>query len=306
MHYIGIDGSTSYSKLICVDENNKVVGRHTGSSIDLLKHDRQTVTDNLTRLIKEFSMLVSIKTNECKGVCIALTPEDSRLNPHIKPETQSFYQSVITNYGFECPVKVVTNLEAMLAAEIMESNGILVLASGDSKAIAMDDKRNLHVLGGWGNLLDGTGSAYAIGMEAIKYAIHSYEGRIDSKILEEKVCGHFNVKTVPEITEMFYSEKFNATSISELVVTVKYAAAEGDAYAKKIQQNAAENLFALAKALIEKCGLQSAKTVVCGTVFTLDETIKQAFTDLISAEYNEMQVVLSKEKAELGAVNIVK
>ncbi len=294
---LGIDGSSAYSRLVGMDntETQKVVGRHMGNSIDLHKWPWEQVQDHLTRLIQEFGRFTNTTPAHVKSICLGIAGD-------VTPETEETYSNIFKHLGFDCPLLVTTDLNIMLATETKGEPGILVVAATDARAYALDAHQRTHHCGGWGHLLDGVGSGYGMGIAAIQYALKAYDDRLPSSGLLEKVCTHFSMTDLRQLTGYMYSEHFSKNKISELAPIIKYAAEGGDPHAKQIEQDAVNDLYEMARALILRCKMTQGPLVLAGSVFLLNNNIREGFTAQIKKEFPQAHVVLAREKAEMGAV----
>lgn len=292
-YYIGIDGHSTYSRVVALSSEEKVLGRHMGNGVHLQNH-REKVKENLERLIIELNKMTSTRLKECKGLCASIAGVDT-------DEDKEELENIFKQMGVTCKIKIVSEQELILATHIRGEAGVAVFAGTGCYAYAKDAQGNTYRCGGYGYLIDDAGSGYSIGMQAIRYAFMSYDGRLPKTALEEKVRAHFSVEAIPDICDIIYSEQFNRAKIADLVMAVKQAAEAGDQPATIIEQSSARELSLLARSLIIRGKLQKGKVVLSGNVLLMNDRIQKTFIQLLKKDFPEIEVAATSEKPEMGA-----
>ena len=82
-------------------------------------------------------------------------------------------------------------------AGIYRPHGVGVVAATGATAFGMraDDGREV-MMGGWGSLLGDEGSAFAMGLMALRCAVRVFEGRDwTTTRLTEAICRHYEIRT---------------------------------------------------------------------------------------------------------------
>ncbi len=167
------------------------------------------------------------------------------VGPRFGPET----------FGELCPRAVFryySERDVVFArAGIYRPHGVALVAATGATAFGMraDDGRQA-MFGGWGSLLGDEGSAYALGLEALRAAVRVFEGReqLQSRIVQA-LCEHFQLS--PEdfrhgLIYLAYQKPLSRAEIGGLAAVVTRLAAEGDPLARRITAQAAADLAALA------------------------------------------------------------
>jgi N-acetylglucosamine kinase-like BadF-type ATPase len=298
LYFIGIDGGSAYSRLVAADENDTVIGRHTGGTSNFKIRSKDTIADNLRRLVSEFFRLTDSKIEDCGGICVGCsciqTAED----------VESMIE-ILSKIGFERNIHAVHDAEIILAAETKGEEGAIVVAGTDTTGYAVDKHQNRYRCGGWGKL-DGGGSTVWIGNAAVKHALMCADGRREQSPLATKVFERFKVESAEKLSQIITHPDFNTHRIGELATVVRQTSQAGDETAKQIEQSAANELALVASALIKRAKIESPKIVAGGAVLVSNENILKAFTSLIAERESDVTVIPAKGKAELGAVYIAK
>jgi N-acetylglucosamine kinase-like BadF-type ATPase len=117
------------------------------------------------------------------------------------------------------------------------------------------------------------GGGGGIGRAAIAAAVRGRDGRGPRTALERLVPAHFGLASPPALTKAFYFERIDEASVSELSPVVFRAAASGDAVAREILDRLADELVAMARALVRRLRLSKLdpEVVLAGGVFKADD-----------------------------------
>ncbi|HJP90203.1 MAG TPA: BadF/BadG/BcrA/BcrD ATPase family protein [Candidatus Limnocylindrales bacterium] len=117
------------------------------------------------------------------------------------------------------------------------------------------------------------GGGGGIGLAAIAAAVRSRDGRGPWTRLEASVPAFFGVASPPELTKGLYLQQLSEHRITELAPLVFQAAADGDEVARGILDRLADELIAMAGALVRRLGLEllEPEVVLAGGVFKNDD-----------------------------------
>lgn len=135
-------------------------------------------------------------------------------------------------------------------AGIYRPHGIGLVAATGATAFGMraDDGRQAF-FGGWGSLLGDEGSAYAMGLSALRAAARAYEGReIGPTRLIETLCEHLGLRLEsfrPDLVHLAYQKPLTRPEVGSLAVLVTRLAGEGDVLALRICKETASDLATL-------------------------------------------------------------
>lgn len=128
--------------------------------------------------------------------------------------------------------------------------GTIVAVGTGSMALAVTvDGRQMR-RGGWGYLLGDEGSAYSIGIAALRSAAAQWEqGLLDHPFLLQ-LLQHVQARSMEELWECVYREKMPRAEIAGLSRAVDQWAAQGSTPAKTILARAGEEIEGLAAAAV--------------------------------------------------------
>lgn len=139
-------------------------------------------------------------------------------------------------------------------------NGVAVIAGTGSIAFAQKDGMRQRV-GGWGYLLDGGGSGYDLGRDALAAAFRALDGRGGKTVLTELLEAQLQKPLEQAIPEIYTGGKKLIASLAPLVFE---ACAAGDVEAVKVLRSNAAFLAELIGAAAKFVDDPAAPVVICG------------------------------------------
>ncbi|MDX1495567.1 MAG: BadF/BadG/BcrA/BcrD ATPase family protein [Longimicrobiales bacterium] len=142
-------------------------------------------------------------------------------------------------------VHVGTDVEAAYHDVFGREAGVLLIAGTGSIAWARDAEGRRRRVGGWGQLLGDEGSGYWIGMEALRHAVRSADGREAPTALTEELEAACGVDGANELVP--WVERASKAEVARLAPGVVRLADEGDAAACAVVDAAVASLVELAR-----------------------------------------------------------
>ncbi|MCL2703285.1 MAG: hypothetical protein FWE91_06745 [Defluviitaleaceae bacterium] len=300
MYYLGIDGCGKYTKLLMLDENNKIIGRHSGVPTDLRLQPAASVAHNITLLVKELHRLTNTTVKGCAGLCFAAP--SSEIDEH-----EASLVKMFKNIGFVCAVKVIGMERASLAAKIGDVPGVLLLSGDDVYGYIWRGGKETFT-GGYGKLIEMGGSAYSIGANALRRIVMFLDGRGSDTSMAVMAARELGVREPAEILNVINGDDFKANNVCNLAGVVEKAARDGDGAALEIETQAARDLAAFGAGMIIKARTDGEGThmVIGGPVLLLNESIATQLNANLRTLFPDIHILLGDEKAELGAAMLAR
>ncbi len=156
-------------------------------------------------------------------------------------------------------VLVTSDLHATLHANADTGPGILVIAGTGAAVLARDADGRLVRTGGWGALLGDDGSAYAIGVAALRAAVRAVDCVAGETALVTRLPEAAGLTTVEDFVP--WSATASKRDIAALTPTVATLAEAGDIVARSCVEEEARRLAALALAAQERLKLDATARV---------------------------------------------
>lgn len=230
MHYLGIDAGASATKWALINDSGILM---SGKELAM---DGHLYRESSKSRMEEVLHQVAKKINGTKvsGVYMGITGV-----------THDGYIENLLQKNFNAPSKVVSDIELAYRANFSDRPGILLYAGTGSVAFSIDEKNEIHKIGGWGYLLGDEGAGYWIGREAIRHALFLLEENIvfKSESLAGLTLNAMNASDWESIKNFVYSNE--RSTIAALSRVVDLAAVNGDLNALNILEKAAGHLAEL-------------------------------------------------------------
>lgn len=161
--------------------------------------------------------------------------------------------------GIAC--RVLNDVEAAHIGAFAGGAGVLILAGTGSMAWASDGRGRQIRVGGWGDAFGDEGSAYWIGLEAIRRASHAIDGRLDAPGFVTALFDHLGLDPADPLDALtgWHSGLAHPRSeIAALAPWIDRRADAGDPTAQAILDAAADHLAAHVAAALKRIGTAEA------------------------------------------------
>lgn len=245
MVLLGIDGGQTSTKACLYDQAGGVCIVAEGPPIDHMLtlngqiKSKQGIQQTLQALLA--------KTKLTRQIAMAFVSISG-----VHKEHEDMIKSWITECVHVDRIVVEGDVMANLAgATAGRNDGVLIIAGGGSIGYYCDGD-NEFVAGGYGHILGDEGSAYWIGLQAIKAGIRHSEGRGMPTVLHERTLSHFGDSSYWGIKKRIHADKIGRDDIAGVARIVDEAACEGDEVAQLILRQAGEELGQLAVSVLKQ------------------------------------------------------
>ncbi len=246
-YYAGLDVGGTYGRVMLTREDGCVIGTYEGEGCAF-----NTVGEDAGRMMYRALISGAMERFEttpemCIGICVAASGIDSLRLSEVCFE-------IFSGMGFRRDaIRVMNDCEIYLTCSpppVMAA----VVGTG-SICYGMDADGCVFRTGGWNHILSDEGSAYDIGMKAIKCVALRLDGRgADtslSSILAEKE-GIVSLETADEYITRYAHDK---SRIGKIARYCDFAAREGDSAAISILEGCADDFFQVVLGTYSKLGV---------------------------------------------------
>lgn len=289
--YLGIDGGLR-TTAVAANEKGRIVARTVGGSIDYKTVGLTAARKNLKMIMEELTAKAEENTFVC--ACIGSSALNSKAS---LKETEALTGGIIN------AEKIVMDSSIVMAMECMTGEGpcALVISGVDSMVAARNDRRKITKAGGWGHLLGGEGSGFIIAMEAIRYAIRSFEGSEPKSTILIDLLEYYDVFSPAELVNKIGDPVENRNKISAFASRVFSCASAGDEAAKEIIAKQAELLAGTTKSLLK--GFPEDTVIgLWGGVFVNNRRFRNEFSRSMFEQSTDYRVEVLNYPAECGAL----
>lgn len=239
-YYVAADGGGSKLQAILYDENLRVIRRGRVAGVNTLFKPVDIVRANVESMVKD---LLQGQNGEPPITEIAAADLCLVGARDIVREALSRFAVVQQLHFHSEPVVGL--------AAAMKTSGAVALSGTGSDAFLVRDGKVLSAVGGWGPLLGDEGSGYHIGLNAIKAAIYSHDGRGPKSMLYDLVMEKWNFTKLWDIVTYLAGNPEVRHEVASAAALCAKAAGAGDRVALGIYEHAALELSLQARTVIE-------------------------------------------------------
>ncbi len=200
---------------------------------------------------------------------------------------------------FPYEIKVINDAHMSIYAQLKGGQGMLVVAGTGSIAYAKKGG-TVHRAGGWGQYLGDEGGGYAISVEAMRLVTGEYDRGEKPSRLTRAIFEYLNVEDVFGMLGFLYGA--SKGDIAGLFSVVHRMAAEGDAGASALLDDAGRKLAALAGTLHRRVGFDGpVRLAVTGGILTNSDAVRSAFLSYAKGELGDFEFCSESVPPERGA-----
>ncbi len=257
--YLGIDGGGTKTKVSIIDESENLIFENTSgpSSIDTVSNEETY------KAFKEAIDPFLIKNNNVriKGVFAGLGgivfKEDYTIVADIIRLLPGIDKSTF--------VMARNDMENALYSSNHFKTGMALICGTGMVAFGKNSNKS-HKCGGWGFREGELGSAYHLGIEAIRHCIRAYDNRYKIDDFAKEVAHSLNLKTASDIIKIMNEIHNKRTFIASLAPIVTKHANMGNIYAKDIVDKATDELILAIQGVYNKLNFKKTTLVIIGSL----------------------------------------
>ena len=287
-YYLGIDGGGTKTTAAVADENENIIIKVAGKTINFYAVGMETARKNLAEVIEKVKENTGVSDFESAFIgCSALDTQADKETLH------SLCGGIIN------AKRIGMNSDLFAALKSAKGNCVAVCGTG-SMAIGEKNDGSLTVKGGWGHIIGDEGSAYSIAVSALKLCCAMCDQNKKTPLLKSAE-EYFGVDDFRKAIDIIYSPETAKDLIAGFAANIGTLAQSGCEEAVAIIKSEAKAYAETVLSLIselESCPLLS----LCGGVFLNNELFRQEFSKHISASFPETKIEILDIPPEEGAL----
>jgi glucosamine kinase len=241
---LAIDGGQSSTKALIADTRGNILARGTGSPCDHITgphgYERNRAAIHSATLAAVADAGVDLGDIVSAGLGLTSAPPELNVQP--------LFEAMLREIANPDHIWVNHDVASNLAGASAGQPGIVVIAGGGSVGYGVDADGRETKAGGMGYLMGDEGSAWWIGLHAVRAAAEAVDGRGEGTELLPFVLEHYGLPTIRHIVEIIYAPDFTRDRIAGIAPDVARIAAT-DAVAREIVTLAGRKLARLATAV---------------------------------------------------------
>lgn len=197
---------------------------------------------------------------------------------------------------------LVGDHEIALAGALQGAPGIALVAGTGSICIGRNQAGETTRAGGWGHLLGDGGSGYGVGRDALAAVTRHWDNPDCPTLLTQMVMDQFGFQVPSDLVPYVYGgDKSRVAAVSRLVETAYHA---GDPVAQAIIEKNAQELVWLITTVASKLEISQGEVAMLGGLLQEETAIRQSLITLLTQKAPNLQCVLPRESAALGALRL--
>ncbi len=240
-HFIGIDGGGTKTAYIIANEKNEILFSFQEEGLSYKEKGIDVVVNQLKNGIQRCLQETSLSDAMCKGIVVGLPcfgesqQEDLEIEQKIKKE-------------INIPVYLVNDVEVGWAGSLNLTDGINLVAGTGSIAFGRNSKNEIARSGGWSTFFSDEGSCYWLGRRTLELFCKEADYRLERNALYTIMKDHYKISNDVQLVEKLEKEIIPyRDKVAQLQQLLFEAAKKCDPYAKRLYQEAAEELFLIIK-----------------------------------------------------------
>lgn len=261
-YYIGIDGGGTNTRACIVDEEQRIIGLGTSgpSSIDTVP-----IEETLAHIDEAIQSVV--KTKHIQDFRVEAIV--AGLGGVLTEESKAF----VKNYLLQLPyvtdrthIQVENDVYSAFLGGLANNTGICIIAGTGSVVYGVDESGKSHRAGGYGYQEGDLGSAYHLGMEAIRHVTRVFDKRLKPSLLSNELFNYLGITTVDDVMRCIMAYHNKRTLIASLAPFVTRCATSGDRAAQAICDQAIQELVLGVKAVYHALDLKNPEIAIIGSL----------------------------------------
>lgn len=245
---LGIDGGGSKTRALLANRSGEVIGIGVAASSNYQSVGFAAATAALDAAIAAAFDEAGIVPAPIRAACFGLAGVD-------RPEDQQVFNRWLHERGIVQRWSFVNDAELVLAAGTPGGWGVaLICGTGSICYGRAPDGRETRA-GGWGHVIGDEGSGYDIGVQALRLATQTADGRADAHALLEAILDHWSLEEPSQLISFVYRPETTRAIIAALAQRVDALAEAGDSHAQRLLDHAGAELGRAIAAVVRKLAL---------------------------------------------------
>ena len=247
---LAVDGGGTKTKVLCADEDGNIVGEGLSGPTNLTATNVGAASFNLREAIRQATEKLP-QGYEVIHMVMGLAGMDTIDE---EQKARKVFGDVLRYFPIQ-NFDLVNDIVIGLESGTQQENAVAIIAGTGSNCYGRNEQGHEVKVGGMDYLLTDQGSGYQIGVDVLRTAVKSYDGRIEKSLLQDLVCRHFQIDSVAHLKSCVYNPVLNKAEVAQLTKICEDAHNQGDAAATAILDRAIDELVLMLRAALTKLDL---------------------------------------------------
>ena len=294
---IGVDGGGTNTTAVLVDFSGVVIEQTGWGSTNYQALGGERLKKEIIALLDQIRKESGIGTEDVKKIVLGLSGAGRKRD---REEIIGLFEE--TRYAGKMTVE--SDAFIALMGAFATRPGIILIAGTGSICYGKRQDGEVIRSGGWGYRLGDEGSGYAMGRDAINFALKDLDGRGDPTSLRRVLEHTFNLERIDEIIPLIYQDRIDRIRIANLAPIVFDEAETGDSVAQNIVKQTGRSLGQLVGAVVQRLKLQEddVQIALIGGLFKRKGALMPGIQDTLQGVTRSVSFIEPEFKPPIGAV----
>jgi N-acetylglucosamine kinase-like BadF-type ATPase len=292
---LGIDGGGSKTRVLLADRLGNLRGVGTAPSSNYQSVGWEVATNALHTAIGA-ALQHAASDDTVAAACFGLAGVD-------RPADREEYTAWVRHQAYAPRFTIVNDAELVLAAGTPTGWGVALICGTGSICYGRSPDGRTTRAGGWGYLLGDEGSGYDIGMQALRLATQTADGRASAQQVLSAILEHWQLNDPSELIGYVYRPETTRATVAALGGRIAALASQGDGDASTIMSGAARELGRLIAAVVRRLDLAEPPVALGGGLLVGTPELQQQIKTLAGVPLGTLTPV---EDPARGAIVIAR
>ena len=260
---VGVDGGGTSTRVWVVDPH----GHGLGVGVAGPSNYQHAGIDGTTRAI---GVALREALDSAKGSADEITAAFFGMAGVVNARDHAAIREALSPLPFppDCARGIDHDIRIALSGGLAGAPGIALIAGTGSSCYGRNAEGIACQCGGWGSLVDDVGSAYWVGVEALKRAVREADGRCPHSPIQDAVFAAIGIESVRDFMNRVHGIGMKREEIAALCPCVVELAQKGDSVAWQILRAGCAALAELVAVVARKLKLGNPAVVLAGGLAT--------------------------------------
>ena len=299
-YVIGVDGGGTKTISALADLNLKILKIAKTGPSNLRNVGIEEAVLNISKAI--LKVIKGIKEKNILSIFIALAAVEEEFKSEKEKIKREIFKNPKISKALRGDIEIVSDQIAAFRAGTDEKDGLVLIAGTGSVCHGRRGKKEVKT-GGWGWAND-EGSGFWAGQKGYQAIFKDLDGRGPKTKITKLVFKEWKLKNKEDLMKKIYG-KDSIRNISLISKTVDKASQMGDKVARKILEEAGEELSILAISVIKRLNFHNKKfpLVLIGAMFK-SKIILNKLKKEIKKLAPRAEFIFPKEEPVIGAIKL--
>lgn len=294
-YILGIDGGGTKTQAAIIDERGRLLGTGLGGPANYDAVGIEEAQANIGQAVDEARRAAGLSAQPFASAFLGVAGV-------VSAHDHEIVHGIAYRLNLSSSVGVDHDCRIALAGGLSGRPGIVLIVGTGSSCFGVNARGEQWRSGGWGHLISDEGSSYWLGIQAMRVAVTSYDGRGAPTPLVDRVMRALNIADMNEIMHRLYVPGLSKHEIAALAPLVIEVAREGDSAALGLLRQGALDLAECVFAVAHRLKLTDAlELTLVGGLLRAGEIVLDLLREAVLARLPNCRITWPELPPVLGA-----